>query len=79
MAPSPATGSQLNANDCCFSEAKPLPGNAVDVFNAILDQEYGAWRTGWVHLADVYGDLSFWRDWRGIRICENLNGGIISK
>ncbi|KAK0740392.1 hypothetical protein B0T18DRAFT_431719 [Schizothecium vesticola] len=56
-----------------------MPGQAVDDFNEIMDGNYGYWETGWVHMGDLYGDVTFWRDWRGFRICSNLNGGYVGK
>ncbi|KAK1834486.1 hypothetical protein QBC39DRAFT_252071 [Podospora conica] len=57
----------------------PLPPQAVDDFNRLLDQQLGSWRTGWAHFGGVYGDVSFWRDHRGVQICGNLKGGVVPK
>lgn len=54
-----------------------LPGQAVDDFNYVMDQNVGYWQTGWVHMGGWHGDFSFWRDYRGHRICDNLGGGTV--
>jgi hypothetical protein len=56
-----------------------MPGQAVDDFNEIMNGTFGFWETGWVHMGGFYGDLTFWRDLRGYRICSNPNGGYMGK
>ncbi|KAK5659115.1 hypothetical protein OQA88_1205 [Cercophora sp. LCS_1] len=39
-------------------------------FNAVLDEAYGAWKTGWWHISGP--NKSFWRDIKGVPICTNI-------
>ncbi|KAK1828996.1 hypothetical protein QBC39DRAFT_384526 [Podospora conica] len=47
------------------------PPQTVDQFNAVMDNSYGAWNTGWVY-SDAY-HWTFWRDLTGqVNYCSNI-------
>jgi len=52
-----------------------LAGYVVNDFNGLLDSQLDFWQTGWAN-AVLY---IFWRDYRDIQICGNLNGGFVPK
>ncbi|KAK0748886.1 hypothetical protein B0T18DRAFT_444879 [Schizothecium vesticola] len=66
------TSDQLVLAVCVYGTGHlSLAGHVVDDFNGLLDQQLGFWHTGWGNEV-LY---TFWRDYRGIQICGNLNGG----
>ena len=52
-----------------------MAGYVVNDFNGLLDSQLDFWQTGWAN-AVLY---IFWRDYRDIQICGNLNGGFVPK